>query len=270
MKPLSNRCGILLLWVLSSVAPATGNAQPEATHYRVDLIVFRHLDAQVQPAEVTDLHTFPRAIDPVNDEPPEELRPLQELSPPVQAVWDRLARSAGYRPLAWAAWEQDAIEFSPPVRIHGEEPLADAQGPVQRHAVTPCLESGDERAETAPGLDGEEPPPCTPFNAPDVHYVLDGQAQLRRSRFLHLDVHVVHREPGGQALPRGEIDLETGAARLVDEPPDTTVPSSWRVIELRQSRQVRAGEFHYFDGPVFGAIARITEVEPSEDREDDA
>ncbi|MDX1381944.1 MAG: hypothetical protein R3233_12525, partial [Xanthomonadales bacterium] len=88
----------LLLGILSLLTPGAGFAQQDSARYRVDLIVFRHLEGQVQPAEVEQLQAFARAFDPATDEPPEELRPLPELSEPVQAVWDRLARSAGYRP----------------------------------------------------------------------------------------------------------------------------------------------------------------------------
>jgi hypothetical protein len=91
---------------------------------------------------------------------------------------------------------------------------------------------------------------------------LDGSEQLRRSRFLHIDVDLEYRseaieiEPGTPAGP----ELVTTAR---PDPVAGAPPEPYRVHHLRQSRQVKSNEIHYFDSAYLGALVRVTPIEES-------
>jgi hypothetical protein len=65
---------------------------------------------------------------------------------------------------------------------------------------------------------------------------LDGTVRFYMSRFLHLDVQLLFREPGSSA----------------------STPLTYRISE---QRRVKSQETHYFDHPKFGVLVRIMPVE---------
>ena len=72
---------------------------------------------------------------------------------------------------------------------------------------------------------------------------VQGWVKLIRERFLHLDVDLFLMANQNQASGM----------------------SGYRIplFEIEEKRRVRSGEFHYFDHPRFGVIARVTPYRPS-------
>jgi hypothetical protein len=180
------------------------------------------------------------------------------MTPTLEDAWRRLRLSATFRPLLYASWEQDNTQFQPPMRLHGEEVLV--------------------RELRFPGpwvnLDLAAEDPLAAYRTP--FYRVDGHARLRRSRFLHVDLDLELRD-----LAPPEAIAASGLERPLPPPPTDALPAAdasnlalpdpadapeaapgpWHVERLRQSRQVKVGELHYFDSPTLGALALVTAVE---------
>ena len=133
-----------------------------------------------------------------------------------------------------------------------------------------------------------EPPPVAKF------FRLDGTVQLRRSRFLHVDLNLEYRLDGPAwqrefGLPPGfewigEAPTEARAATREPAAPTPInalqpmteaglVPTTdradvdmqptvepFRLHRLQQSRQVRTNTLQYFDSAFLSAIVRVTEI----------
>jgi hypothetical protein len=233
-----------LFLLLGVVAPSIEAA--DQNRYRVEIIVLTHLEHDEQPRETQALEDYSAALDfltppdqtgeadagPVEDaEDPAEGEPDAATDPWNAVVhvpelgaqmrtWRRLRLSEPFRPLQFLAWEQGGNAPFPTLRLHDLE-LIMTQDP-----------GAGELAVLA-----EAPPP--------IHYYrLDGSANLTRSRFLHLTIAVELREPRAGAL----------------DPASGPVPTSFLVHRLEQSRVVRTGRMEYFDGPVLGVLAWVTDI----------
>ena len=95
---------------------------------------------------------------------------------------------------------------------------------------------------------------------PTRYYRLDGTARLRVSRFLHLDLDIEFREPAAAGTPQPVAISATSAATGPD--PGTPTATAYQVYTIRQSRQVKIQDLHYFDGPVIAVLALVSRVEP--------
>jgi hypothetical protein len=235
-----HRPAILMLLLLLSAAPLPAAAEPGM--YRVEVLVFRHLDSDPQPVQVDQIRAFAEFPEPGEPLAPEAPVKLDVMSSAMQDVWRRLRLSAGFEPLLFTAWEQSRPDYHPPLRVHGEELIAEQlyfPGGVAR-------------------VDLQSAAPFEEYLAP--YYRLDGTVQLQRSRFLHLILDLEFRQdllPRPQALPEGR----EAALRLQAETPIEVLgasPGPARVFPLRQSRQVRIGEMNYFDSSYLGVLARVT------------
>ena len=234
MKP-----GLLLLLLL---LPAALLAESGA--YRVEVLVFNHIDGAAEPVEIEALrhftNTFPLDGGRLKHDFEDPVA-LEVMSDTMEDVWRRLRLSAGYRPLLFLVWEQSRIDYHPPVRVHDEEVIAE-------HLHFPggmaCV---DLRAEDL-------------FSAYLVPYFrLDGSVQMRRSRFLHLDLDLEYRQEfvtSGSPLPTSAEAAEMLAEIIQPEP--EPLPGPALVHTLRQSRQIRTGSLQYFDSPYLGVLARVT------------
>ena len=214
----------------------------------------------------------PAAADGEPPEPdPNAVVHLTEMSPVMADAWRRLRLSAPFRPEQYLAWEQGSSEPFPLLRVHDPELLwtydayaalrallAETEIPPQ----PPVPEAGAEAAALEPEAGDGLPEPRR-------YYRLDGTVQLRRSRFLHLDLDLELREAifdetpapaqlGLMAASPRTVAAETGPHRAPSEAP---APSSYRVYRLEQSRQVKTGQLQYFDTPVLGVLAYITTLE---------
>jgi hypothetical protein len=215
--------------------------------------------------------TEPPPQDPLED-------PIYEttgLSAAMQTAWNRLQRSPAHEPLHYAGWQQHAFppEMQKPIRLHDEvalvEPAADQESAdftdesfneEQDAAVEPdvagAFVSGDESLPTEP-LEGDGPElvEAEEIDAAEfTNYRLDGQLSLVQRKFLHLDIDIEWREAILLSAPDPDEEIEPGPA--------------YRLHTVLQRRQILTDRLEYFDTPVLGIIALITEIEPPEEPEE--
>ncbi|MGD9021137.1 MAG: CsiV family protein, partial [Lysobacterales bacterium] len=174
---------------------------------------------------------------------PDDLVVLEEKSQAVDDAWRRLRGSSDYRPLLYAGWEQNRVDYYPPVRVHDLEVVETRLLPPVNATITDPA-SADAMAA----------------NRRDF-YRLDGSVQLRRSRFLHLYLDIEYRESGPwlasePTSPRGLSGVQADAAF-----------APYTVFVLKQNRQVRTGRMQYFDTPQFGALVLVTAIAPEPPQE---
>jgi hypothetical protein len=231
-------------WLVPLLLSLPATLYAESGAYRIEVLVFNHLEGAAEPLEIEALRSFRDAFpldgallkgnagDPA---------PLGVMSDMMEDAWRRLRLGAAYRPLLFVVWEQSRIDFHPPVRVHGEDVIA------RRLLFPGGMAWVDLRSEDM----------FAPYRAP--YFRLDGTVQMRRSRFLHLDLDLEYRDalvPAGTPLPASAAEAEMLAATSapVAEPP----PGPALVHALHQTRQVRTGELQYFDTPYLGVLARVT------------
>jgi len=240
----------LLLLVSSSTVLAASDA------YRVEVIVFKHLQAIPEAKEATDLRSFSRFPDleerkpdeNLPDDLPDDLRVVTEKSSKMDATWRRLRSSKGYRPLVYTAWEQNRVDYYPPIRIHDQN-VIDTQLQAPGNILFADLTAQDPLADYRSNF-----------------YQIDGSLQLRRSRFLHLYLDLELREEASRDISgdldqtmTGESFLTTSDNQLLDLA-DVEQTGGYGVYSIQQNRQVSTGEMQYFDTPYFGALVYVTNV----------
>ena len=112
---------------------------------------------------------------------------------------------------------------------------------------------------------------------------LEGTLRLHKSRYLHVDAHLIlgryeeQRVPINtmESLPLGSADRATptrsrfklleGAPSAQPAEANIDEPSEYRVVpveifELKQSRRMRSGELHYMDHPKLGLLIQVHRV----------
>lgn len=197
-------------------------------------------------------------------EPACSVVPVTEMGPEMQEAWRRLRLSGPFRPLQYLAWEQPGEAPFPELRIHDletvltedpwqflREPAAgDQDGAAPVFGDTVAGDSADPSADAGTG----------PLPAPIAYFRLDGKAQLVRTRFLHLALTVELREPVFDPLAQPPRPASALSAAGEPQPASEPQPTGFRVQRLEQRRQVRTGRMEYFDGPVIGVLAFITDV----------
>jgi hypothetical protein len=218
-----------LLTFLSSITLADSGS------YRVEIIVFRHLFATTEATATEELRSFSRfpAVETsiLATALPDDLKVLATKGTSMDGVWRRLRSSRGYRPLLYAGWEQNRTDYYPPIRIHDQQ-IIDRQ----LQSPTPIMIAN---------LAAEDP--LAAYRS--TFYQLDGSVQLRRSRFLHLFLDLEYR----LEIP---LDAEAELNALSD------LNNKYAVYKLKQNRQVRTGQFQYFDTPYFGALVLVSAIAP--------
>lgn len=91
---------------------------------------------------------------------------------------------------------------------------------------------------------------------------LQGDVTLYLSRYLHMQFNLTISEPGStpEQEPGAAYDslLSLPMSAAADQPP---VPSP--VYRMDEKRRMRSGELHYIDHPFFGALVRVSKVDPA-------
>lgn len=180
---------------------------------------------------------------------PDDLYVITEKSSRMDATWKRLRSSKAYRPLLYAAWEQNQVDYYPPIRIHDQQVID-----TRLQAPTNIL-----RAK----LTAQDPLAAYRSN----FYQIDGSLQLRRSRFLHLYLDLELREEASLDRDKSEaIESMTGEIVFATDKPRTFADAgmsgtdAYGVYALKQNRQISTGKMQYFDTPYFGALVYVTNV----------
>lgn len=243
-------------------------AEPGA--YQVEVIVFRNLAATPEFNTVEKLRSFSRYPDVMNTsqadlptaEPatvqsellpaesseevlrsdlPDDVHVVSGKSDPMDHAWRRLRSSQDYQPLVYAAWQQNQVDYYPPMRIH------DSQVIDTELRVPSMIMHADLTAED-------------PLHAYRSHfYQMDGSLQLRRSRFLHIYVDLEFRQ---QMLPGGFPDNTLNSAGLPAETVSTSQTNRiYGVYALNQNRQISTSEMQYFDTPGYGVLVYVTNTQ---------
>ncbi len=261
--------GQLILLALLALLPLSASSESGA--YRIEILIFRYSNSTATPYSTEQISHFPRAwrlfeprLRPIAEDP----APLGAMSDPMRSAWRSLERNEDFEPLEFQTWEQSRIDYHPPIRMHDDEVLF-------------------ERLEV-PGSEAWVDLTADDLFAPyrESWYRLDGTAQLRRTRFLHLDLNLEFRvellpaEEGLEPLPdpttSAIADVRTARtnkptvtlkpAPYWNPPAPLTTPQvsleppvpGALVHRLQESRQIRTGEVQYFDTPYLGVLARVT------------
>lgn len=236
---------------------------------------------------------------------PPTLRDFEQLDPASMQLadaWRSLRRSSRYDPLVIAGWTQVARApgqaLPVALDIFTGEPLEpiQLQLPVEPEALEPEALDTETAAPVDDGAD-VEPKPTSEFVAEEPAWLvaerllaqylapqaperLRGTVRLQLQRFLNveLDLLVATDEPLPpeedvpgwyerrdtiiEEVRMGLLDEAAAAARLDALQREPQVVT----FRLRESRQVRSGEVHYFDHPRLGAIVTVRPL-PREARE---
>jgi hypothetical protein len=257
LAPMKRLLPLLLLLVSFAVPAETGA-------YRVEVIVFRNLLAASEMNEVLELRSFSgfpdlkdtRQIEkmPVgqSNKPavglsevlrgdlPDDLSIVTQKSDEMDNAWRRLRSSQNYRPLVYTAWDQNRIDYYPPMRIHNEQVID-----TQLRPPTPVMIAD---------LTSEDP--LAAYR--NTFFQIDGSLQLRRSRFLHLFLDLEIREKNANNTVDAEIPGDGNT--LIDMGSDTDGLGVYGVYTLSQNRQVSTGKMQYFDTPYFGALVYVSSI----------
>jgi len=274
----------LLLIIFSSAVLAESGA------YRVEVIVFRNLAVIAEAGSVEELRSFSHFPDlekpkpaernqaledsqgaenlkpgeTSNEEPPggmpleqagvlpgdmpeapridlpDDLRVISDRESYMDAVWRRLRSSEKYQPLVYAAWEQNRTDYYPPMRIHDQQ-IIDRQLRPPTNIMIADLTADDPL-----------------FAYRSNFYQLDGSAQLKRSRFLHIFLDLEYREQKSPDIVEWDLPAENGIQ--VDYEASLDEPSEYQLFTLKQNRQIRTNQVQYFDTPVLGALVFVTAI----------
>jgi hypothetical protein len=247
---------------------ASSAALAESGVYRVEVIVFRNLSTTAELIEAPELRSFSQFPDLENSgqrgnlsgEPavvetgslpaglsdvlqsdlPDDMRVVTAKGNEMDDVWRRLRSSQGYQPLLYAAWEQNRVDYYPPMRIHDQQVIDTQLRPPTRVMVA----------------DLTAPDPLAAFRS--TFYQLDGSVQLRRSRFLHLFLDLEFREQRSQNI--AAVGFPDGNVMPTANGGSAEAAGIYGVYALKQNRQVSTGEMQYFDTPFFGALVYVTSL----------
>lgn len=260
MKSLHLRSGSKLAvaaFVFAAFFSAPSHA--ESGNYRIEVLVFNHLNSQAEPRTLDEIRSFieyPQLGEPMESP---AIMQLDVMSSIMQETMRRLRLSADFHPMLFASWEQSRIDYHPPVRIHDEELIAS-----QLHFPYDIA-----------FVDLRELDIFEDYHAP--YFRLDGTVQLQRTRFLHLNIDFEYRQdllarhvvtdPSSMTREKNIVMGMAGSSQN-DEPeqvdaefPDDVLapsPGPALVHSLKQSRQIRTDQMQYFDSPFLSVLVRVT------------
>jgi hypothetical protein len=229
-------------------------------------------DEEPEPAPVADASAVPDEGESESAEPAIEPDPwnvvthVEEMGPEMAEAWRRLRLSAAFRPLQYLSWEQGSNPPFPVLRVHDlesvlvEDPWAEQRLALAEADSAIVFADAAAMAEDAETTDGED---AVALPDPISYYRLDGTVSLIRTRFLHLSIGAEWREPVYPEESGAGVPLAAAADALPassDAPEAGPRPRAFLVHRLEQSRPVRSGRMEYFDGPVLGVLAWVSDI----------
>jgi hypothetical protein len=217
--------------------------------YRVEVLVFRNEGSAANPVTVERLRDFATLYQLDEPQAPTVPQALTSTGQIFANLRSRLSRLGAYEPLVLVAWDQSQLEFQPAVRVHDEQVI-------------------DQRLHLPAEVFWMDLAGQPLFSANTVPlYRLDGSVRLRRSRYLHVDLDLEYRvEDPATASVFGFSPVDMVPLNAPAEPGSgatAPAPERFQVHHLRQSRQVKLGEVHYFDTAWLGALVRVSLVADS-------
>ncbi|MEM1413078.1 MAG: CsiV family protein [Pseudomonadota bacterium] len=197
-----------------------------ADRYRVELIVFQNLGVPAESVEVDSPRRFRDALS--LDEPVAPAAPIALVKEDgaFANIWARLDRLAEYDPLLRVTFEQSLFDYHPPVRVHGEEPLAETLHFPGNLAYVDPTDAGPDQGWFDSYV--------------ERLYRLDGTIQLRRSRFLHIDLDLEYRLDGPAwelNFPAVETERLAEGFQWITEPPGRSA-----AFEAREEAPATSGQ----------------------------
>ena len=200
-----------------------------ANHYRVELIVFRNLQA---PARTNPLPPIipgtSNAVD-LNNQTALRNNGIQVSAGGLGGIWRVLSNSQHYHPMLRVSWTQT-----------GRSP-ADAV-PLRLH-------------------DGKTYMLDTPQDNTRQVYHLDGTATLLTQPYLHLSLNLVLLQPG-QSLSgqTGQSGPSMSSGNSMQGSGTGNASPALVAYHLRANQALKSGNVRYFDNPAFGVIAKVTQL----------
>ena len=219
------RTTLFYLFLLFLPAPAQAELW-----YQVEVIIFDRLDPdpggeqwRAAPFSLPARRVELQAADPAAD----EARIPYSLLPPERqrlgGIYNMFRRSAEYRPLLHLSWQQPAATGRQAgyVRLQHPKPAATAR------AAEPAFIEELLPAER----------------------IIDGVIRIRSGFYLHADIDLSYFS---QIAPADEID-RAEAATAFGAMQTTPIP-------LKETRQIKLNEIHYFDHPLYGVILQVSRL----------
>jgi hypothetical protein len=223
---------------VATICAGAALAQPSAApvpRYQVEIIVFAHRDFDAGE------ELFPQNLAPLRADRADALAEVPEFVAEVPPE---------------TAGETPAAEGDPSLPAPTEDPLAirllspdeyqlkaEYRKLSTLSAYHPLLHTG----WVQPGLPENQ---AKPFDLGQLGVVNPrGSVRVYLSRFLHVSLDLAYQEAAAPELP--------SAATAGNDLREVTFARRYR---LTAERQVRSGELHYFDHPVFGVLVKITPV----------
>lgn len=244
--------------------------------YRVEVIVFQHVDGRPDAREVESPADFSHLLDPLQraresrrtdagdaegrdeeiSDAVELLETLAEIESgemmPEMPTWPEpfLALEALSERMqdAWDRLERSGAH-RPLTWRAWHQPLDSERSPRQVRLHDERLIDMDWLELTPagiPALDGHDGADAL---MPDFYYRLDGGIRLRQRQFMHADIELHWRERAPSPSP---LRMNSRSPR----------PDRLSVHRLEQSRTVRPGRLEYFDSSWLGVLLLIEELEP--------
>ena len=148
----------------------------------------------------------------------------------LQGVYSILKRSPDYRPLQHISWQQPALKGRAARAVHLS---------LYRQLTSPApLERSQIQKAEGPQAMGEA--------------IFDGFIRIRSSRLLHMEVDINY-------FPEMPEKNKNDTQVLDDTGP--TAARAVAYVRLKESRQIRLGDIHYFDHPLFGVIVQVSRLQ---------
>lgn len=232
MKPLI--VPIIALTLLGAAATATAEAPPR---YRIELVLFEHLDANAVRAEhwpeTLALPDYEGAVELGRGSrgagfaaSPDSSRELGESARLLEA-------SERYAVVAHLIWEQPGLpdETAVPLALRAGKDY----GPEFPELMQPRLEFDDQ---------GD----LIEIPAPESLRAIEGTIRVVLGRYLHIHTDLIFRKPVSVMDYSEAADMYVPVDRL-------------RAIPVKERRRMRSRELHYVDHPMLGMLVKITPIE---------